>query len=135
MRFYRYAAAISLGLILMSGCSYDVSQKGAYMKNYHEALKKTDPQAVPSPQPGSPEEKQAVDRFKDFYRVFSAEKIRQDVKALYRQDAYFREGSGRSGALTPSRNILSAPRNLLSNARSTSRMWPFTKAITISAGS
>jgi limonene-1,2-epoxide hydrolase len=62
------------------------------MNNYYEALKKTDPQQIALLKSGSDEEKKAVHQFKDFYRVFSSEKIRSDVRALYREDAYFRDG-------------------------------------------
>ena len=89
---HKYLIAIGLGLILIYGCSYDVSQKGTYMKNYYDALKKTDPQQIALLKAGSDEEKKAVLQFKDFYRVFSSEKIRGDVRALYREDAYFRDG-------------------------------------------
>ena len=92
MMCHKYLIAIGLGLMLIYGCSYDVSQKGTYMKNYHEALKKTDPQQIALLKAGSDEEKKAVQQFKDFYRVFSSEKIRGDVRALYREDAYFRDG-------------------------------------------
>ena len=89
---HRHLIAIGLGLMLISACSYDVSQKGMYMNNYYEALKKTDPQQIALLKSGSDEEKKAVHQFKDFYRVFSSEKIRSDVRALYREDAYFRDG-------------------------------------------
>jgi limonene-1,2-epoxide hydrolase len=89
---HKYLIAIGLGLILISACSYDASKKGTYMKNYYEALKKTDPQQIALLKAGSDEEKKAVQQFKDFYRVFSSEKIRGDVRALYREDAYFRDG-------------------------------------------
>jgi len=62
------------------------------MKNYYEALKKTDPRQIALLKAGSDEEKKAVDQFKDFYRVFSLEKIRGNVRTLYREDAYFRDG-------------------------------------------
>lgn len=92
MMRHKYLIAIGLGLMLLYACSYDASQKGTYMKNYYEALKKTDPQQIALMKAASDEEKKAVHQFKEFYRVFSAEKIRGDVRALYREDAYFRDG-------------------------------------------
>jgi limonene-1,2-epoxide hydrolase len=90
--FHKYLIAIGLGLMLIFACSYDVSQKGTYMKNYYEALKKTDPQQIPLLKAASDEEQKAVHQFKAFYRVFSAERIRSAVRTLYREDAYFRDG-------------------------------------------
>ncbi|MCK7469975.1 MAG: hypothetical protein MZU95_03605 [Desulfomicrobium escambiense] len=85
MMRHKYLIAIGLGLMLLYACSYDASQKGTYMKNYYEALKKTDPQQIALLKAASDEEKKAVHQFKDFYRVFSSEKIRGDVRALYRE--------------------------------------------------
>ena len=92
MMCHKVLIAIGLGLMLVSACSYDASQKGTYMKNYDEALKKTDPRQIASLKTASDEEKKAIHRFKEFYRVFSEEKISGEVKTLYRDDAYFRDG-------------------------------------------
>ncbi|MBN2687499.1 MAG: nuclear transport factor 2 family protein [Deltaproteobacteria bacterium] len=62
------------------------------MKNYYEALKKTDPQQISYVKAESDEEKKALHQFRDFYEVFSEEKIRSSVRGLYREDAYFRDG-------------------------------------------
>ncbi|HEU18166.1 MAG TPA: nuclear transport factor 2 family protein [Deltaproteobacteria bacterium] len=88
----KYVIAIGIGMMLIYSCSYDVSQKGTYMKNYYEALKKTDPQQTASLKAESDEEKKALNQFRDFYQVFSEEKIRSSVRVLYREDAYFRDG-------------------------------------------
>ncbi len=92
MMCHKYLFAIGLVLMLLSACSYDASQKGTYMKNYDEALKKTDPQQIASLKAASDEEKKAVQQFREVYKVFSAERIRSDVRTLYREDAYFRDG-------------------------------------------
>lgn len=62
------------------------------MIEYQKALAQTDPAKAGILQPGSPEEKEAVARFEDFYRVFSAEVIRKSLRGLYAEDAYFRDG-------------------------------------------
>jgi limonene-1,2-epoxide hydrolase len=92
MAFQKYLIAIGVGLMLIYGCSYDVSQKGTYMKNYYETLKKTDPQYISYVKAESDEEKKAITQFREFYQVFSEEKIRSSVRVLYREDAYFRDG-------------------------------------------
>ena len=84
--------AVVMGLVFLSACSYDASQKGAYMKNYEEVIKKTEAQRMPLLKSGTVEEKQALDRFRNFYRVFSAQNISIAIKDLYRSDAYFRDG-------------------------------------------
>ena len=88
----KYVIAIGIGLMLIYSCSHDVSQKGTYMKNYYEALKKTNPQQISYVKAESDEEKKALNQFRDFYQVFSEEKIRSSVRGLYREDAYFRDG-------------------------------------------
>ncbi len=88
----KYVIAIGMGLMLVYACSYDVSKKGTYMKNYYEALKKTDRQDIPYLKAESDEEKKAITQFREFYQVFSEEKIRSSVRILYREDAYFRDG-------------------------------------------
>ena len=62
------------------------------MKNYDQALEATDPAKIPSPAPGSIEERAAVERFRNFYQIFSEDRIRSRMPALYRTDAYFRDG-------------------------------------------
>ena len=62
------------------------------MVRYEQALVETDPAKVAGPKPGSAEEKEAVSRFMDFYRVFSSEVIRKGLRGLYADGAYFRDG-------------------------------------------
>lgn len=88
----KHALAVGLVLMVLSGCTYDASKKGAYMNNYLRVLAETDPQKIAPLPPGSEEEKKAVERFKEFYVVFSEEKIRKSVKDVYGQNAYFRDG-------------------------------------------
>jgi len=59
------------------------------MEQYAEALKQTDPATIPTLDPGSEAEKEAIQRFTDFYQVFSAEIIRKDVRSVYAETAYF----------------------------------------------
>lgn len=87
-----FCVALALALVLFSGCSHDPSMKGDFMKNYDRALQETDPRSTPFLQAGSEREEQSLEAFRDFYRVFSAEKIRASLRDLYSDDAYFRDG-------------------------------------------
>ena len=78
--------------IFMIGCAAGNNQEGYGMENYNRALEKTDPQKSGTIQPDSEIEKQAVERFKSFYAVFSADIIKKDVRNLYAGNAYFRDG-------------------------------------------
>jgi len=88
----RYIVAIGLILIVLSACTYDESKKGAFMKNYSQILASTDPQKIESLRQGSEEEKKAIEKFYDFYKVFSADVIRKSIKDVYAENAYFRDG-------------------------------------------
>jgi limonene-1,2-epoxide hydrolase len=57
--------------------------------SYQEALEKA--ASEPSVHPGSPEEKEAIERFKDFFSVLSDEHIRDKVREVYAKDVYFND--------------------------------------------
>jgi hypothetical protein len=78
-------------LLIMVGCTQEV-QEGGDMVRYEKALAETDPAKAGSLQTSSAEEKEAVSRFVDFYRVFSSEVIRKGLRGLYADGAYFRDG-------------------------------------------
>jgi len=88
----RYIVAIGLILIIISGCTYDESKKGAFMKNYVNVLATTDPQKIETIRNGSEEEKKAIEKFNEFYKVFSTDVIRKSIKDVYAENAYFRDG-------------------------------------------
>lgn len=56
---------------------------------YNAALKKTDPSQNSGIEPDSEIEIAALQRFSDFYRIYSADTIREGVRVLYAEDAYF----------------------------------------------
>ena len=87
----RYIVAIGLILIVISGCTYDESKKGAFMKNYVNVLAATDPQKIETIRHGSEEEKKAIEKFNEFYKVFSTDVIRKSIKDVYAENAYFRD--------------------------------------------
>lgn len=81
-----------LAVMLISACSVDQSSKGSYMVNYDQALAGTDPAKMPPPVKDSTQEQAAGDKFRRFYKVFSAAVIRAQIEGLYAPDAYFRDG-------------------------------------------
>lgn len=90
--FRKYLVVFGLILIVLSGCTYDESKKGAFMKNYIQVLASTDPQRIETLRHGSEEEKKAIERFKEFYKIFSADIIRKSINDVYATNAYFRDG-------------------------------------------
>ena len=88
----RYIFAIGLILIVISGCTYDESKKGAFMKNYVNVLAATEPQKIETIRHGSEEENKAIEKFNEFYKVFSTDVIRKSIKDVYAENAYFRDG-------------------------------------------
>jgi limonene-1,2-epoxide hydrolase len=88
----RCIVTIGIVLIIISGCSYDESKKGVFMKNYNNSLTATDPQKIDTLKQGSEDEKKAIEKFNEFYRVFSEERIRKSIRDLYGENAYFRDG-------------------------------------------
>jgi hypothetical protein len=93
MIFFRNSISVLMCMVLLIavGCTQRV-QEGGDMVRYERALAETDPAKAGSLQPGSAEEKEAVARFVDFYKVFSSEVIRKGLRGLYADGAYFRDG-------------------------------------------
>lgn len=87
-----YIVVLGFILIVISGCTYDESKKGAFMKNYMQVLASTDPQKIETLRQGSEEEKKAIEKFNEFYKVFSADIIRKSINDVYSTNAYFRDG-------------------------------------------
>jgi hypothetical protein len=88
----KYCVALGIILIALLGCAYDESKKGAFMTNYSKMLASTDPQKTETLAQGSEAEKKAIERFYNFYKVFSADVIRKSIKDLYAENGYFRDG-------------------------------------------
>jgi hypothetical protein len=76
----RYIVAIGLILIVISGGTCDDSKKGAFMKNYVNILAATDPQKIETLRQGPEGEKKAIEKFYEFYKVFSGDVIRKSIK-------------------------------------------------------
>jgi len=57
--------------------------------SYEEALKRTDPTKCKTVSPGSAEEKAAIERFKDYWSCHSLENVRDKIRNVYAESAYF----------------------------------------------
>ena len=57
--------------------------------SYHEAL--NDAANAPTVSPGSPEEKEGINRFKDFFSDFAPAHIRAKTRDVYAEDVYFND--------------------------------------------
>ena len=85
---HRKVLAIALlDWTLLTGCT--ATQPADPLATYREALAATDPSRIPGVAPGSVAESAAVDRFVDFYKVFSADAIRTKVRNVYRGERLF----------------------------------------------
>ena len=77
-------------LVVPPGCRGQTDQVAAPRFHlYREALARTAPAAIQLLCPGADGEQAALARFREFYEVYSAERIRAGVRALYAPDAYF----------------------------------------------
>ncbi|MBN2299157.1 MAG: nuclear transport factor 2 family protein [Deltaproteobacteria bacterium] len=62
------------------------------MSTYYLVLDETAHGNIELLKHGSPEEDRAIRGFREFYSVFSAERIRASVREVYAENAYFRDG-------------------------------------------
>ncbi len=72
-------------------CAGDSRKAEHAMKNYYRALAATDPAKAGVLKAGSKAEREAIQLFVDFYRVYAAEVIKKDVRKLYAPSAFFRD--------------------------------------------
>lgn len=78
-------------IVVLMGCGGKGIKEGTEMI-YNKMLADTDPKKIETVQPGSETEREAIDRFTSFYQVFSAEIIKDKIKTVYAESAYFRDG-------------------------------------------
>ena len=75
------------GLIMTAGCSTKSKQIGPDIQAYREALQRTE--GIAGMPAGSETEREALRRFEDLYLVYSEEAIREKVRGVYAEDAWF----------------------------------------------
>ncbi|MBN1636069.1 MAG: nuclear transport factor 2 family protein [Deltaproteobacteria bacterium] len=87
---FRMIMLLAFGCIC-SGCASNSDTAQVSMDRYAEALHQTDPSVLQMLTQGSPRERQAVQKFIAIFSVYSEDNIRQHVRDLYADDAYFRD--------------------------------------------
>ena len=91
-RVRRIVLFLAILLAGLSGCAGSEVTEGRVMRDYYDVLKATDPANMKLVGHGTDLEKSAIERFKHFYTVFSAERIKEALGGLYAEDAYFEDG-------------------------------------------
>jgi limonene-1,2-epoxide hydrolase len=80
-------AVLMTGVMMSTGCSTKSDNAGFNRDAYVAALEAT--ASVEAMVPDSETERRALDLFRDFYTEYSAEAIRDGVRNLYAEDAWF----------------------------------------------
>lgn len=78
-------------VLIFCGCASGVNDKRHAMETYYQALQETEPQQGEVLQPGSEEERAAIERFIALYATYTEDNIRGNVRDLYAPDAYYRD--------------------------------------------
>ena len=83
---------VGIALLSLTGCASQEKKEIYEMGNYYKALEQTEQVNMPLIEHGSIAEVETIRRFIDFYSVFSEERIKESVRLVYAEDAYFRDG-------------------------------------------
>lgn len=76
--------------VLMFGCA---GSRGSHdVGRTYQALEASEQGRITYMEHGSQIEREAIERFTEFYRVFSAERIAASIDRVYADDAYFEDG-------------------------------------------
>ena len=77
--------------LILCGCATGAEDKKHAMETYYQALQDTESQEGQTLQPGSEEERAAIERFIALYATYTEDNIRSNVRALYTPNAYYRD--------------------------------------------
>ncbi len=77
--------------LIFCGCATGAEDKKHAMETYYQALQDTEPQEGETLQPGSEEERTAIERFVALYTTYTEDNIRSNVRDLYAPNAYYRD--------------------------------------------
>jgi hypothetical protein len=86
------AFLVCIALCFLTGCATRDKKEAYEMGSYYKALEETEQENMALMEHGSIAEVESIQRFIDFYSVFSAERIKESVRSVYAEDAYFRDG-------------------------------------------
>ena len=91
MSFNKEGILICIILLVLYGCATTAQNKKHDMENYYQALHNTEPHEEETLQPGSEQERAAIERFVSLYTTYTEDNVRRHVHDLYAQDAYYRD--------------------------------------------
>ena len=80
------------GIVLAYGCAGGKAKGAHDIRITYDALNETDMGRMRQMEHGTPLEQVAIERFKEFYKIFSADRINASVAEVYAEDAYFEDG-------------------------------------------
>jgi hypothetical protein len=92
LKIWIAAVLVSATPVLLPGCAGPAGQGTHDIKNTYGALDETDRGRMKLMEQGTDIEKAAIERVKEFYKVFSAERINASIADVYALDAYFEDG-------------------------------------------
>jgi limonene-1,2-epoxide hydrolase len=78
-------------VLVLGGCATGARNDRHAMETYYQALQDTAPCEYETLQPGSEEERSAIERFVALYTTYSEDNIRRHVRDLYAPNAYYRD--------------------------------------------
>jgi len=88
----RTVLAGAFAALLVLSCAAHEKQEANSMNMYYQALQETEQGTMDLMGPGMENHDKTIQGFKDYYSVFSAEKIKAQTRDLYAENAYFRDG-------------------------------------------
>lgn len=88
MNAWIWACVAATALLTQTGCQSSPASR-QLVESHQRALARTGPERIAYVEPGSDTARNAVERFREFYAVYSVESIRSGVRDLYAEEAYF----------------------------------------------
>jgi len=79
--------ALGLGVFVMLGCASKPSEVTPNLDEYYSALERV--KSIPSMKPDSKVEEDALARFREFYLVYSVDAIKEGIRSVYAENAWF----------------------------------------------
>ena len=98
MMGYHMRSRIFMGMLLLAvivlayGCAGGKAKGALDIRITYDALNETDLARMKHIEHGTPLEQAAIERFKEFYKIFSAQRINASFAEVYAGDAYFEDG-------------------------------------------
>jgi hypothetical protein len=91
LEFKKGLILLCCAALIFCGCVSGAHDKRHAMETYYQALQDTEPHENEALQPGSAEERAAIERFVALYTIYTEDNIRSNVRDLYAPNAYYRD--------------------------------------------